>query len=141
MYNILKDEYGFSTRGINSWWGDIVSKTKTAARQGIQAISDFTNPLAGGETGGLGSYVPPTFQPDTEPIGMGNISAMDPDLEMKLQEIADFQEGGDDDFPGDAGGEVDEDVEIRINELEPETTIQAPIGMTDDFDTEVQPVV
>ena len=61
MYNILKDEYGFSTRGINSWWGDIVSKTKTAARQGIQAISDFTNPLAGGETGGLGSYVPPTY--------------------------------------------------------------------------------
>ena len=51
MYNILKDEYGFSTRGINSWWGDIVSKTKTAARQGIQAISDFTNPQAARQGG------------------------------------------------------------------------------------------
>ena len=67
MYQILKDEYGFSKTGINSWWSDMVSKTRSALQTAVDGAQELMEPLTEALTAPadpMAAFDPQTFQVD-----------------------------------------------------------------------------
>ena len=157
MYQILKDEYGFSKTGINSWWSDMVSKTRSAVQTAVDGAQQLMEPLTEALTAPadpFAAFDPQTFQVDViEPsalpfqpmglpdpelanvgFGMGEYFEQDAEAFVENYDVGDVLAAPE--FTTVAQDEAFN--ELTRSNLQ-DQLISAPVDLEDDFATDIRP--
>ena len=116
FFDALKSDYGVDIGGIRSYGAKSITSMWDSITKGTKKVATRVGK-------------------SLESKGFLSSIGMEPD-EVKVPEPVSgtyekVEVGGDFDFPGDPGVEVD-DIETRIHELDAPETIQAPEGMAED---------